>query len=511
MQRTPSFSNQVIVGALLVIAIVGGTTLWVTTGARSAANDAANKVTEFYLREFAGKRSQMVTSAIDEEFDHMRRALQIIEPQDLTSQEALRAFIGKIETVYGSSKFGIVDEDDVVYTRYATYSGGSRYEFLSGGELQRGEVISTTDLYGASKQVCLAIPVTGLSVMGKDLKACFVQVDIESIVRGLAFGSEENNAFFGLYYGNGENLTELAFGPFAKDDNLLAAMRDSLDDATWDALCKDFYDGKQGGVEFIYNGVRQTLYYAPIPDTKWMLTVLVADDLIQNEVRGIGDEMITRTTIQILVTAAALLAYFGAIIVRTRKTSAAMLAVERQNTKNAGERAQKSERELGEVKRIAYEDALTGAKSKYAYTAEEAVIDEAIAQGSAMRLAVIVCDVNGLKYVNDTQGHAAGDEYIRASYRLICEHYVHSPVFRIGGDEFVVLVRDEDYERREELFGKLNRRVEKNIEAGEAVVAAGMAELEPEDEQLYVAFHRADQRMYVRKTQLKEMGARARD
>ena len=57
MQRTPSFSNLVIVGALLVIAIVGGTTLWVTTGARSAANDAANKVTEFYLREFAGKRS----------------------------------------------------------------------------------------------------------------------------------------------------------------------------------------------------------------------------------------------------------------------------------------------------------------------------------------------------------------------------------------------------------------------------------------------------------------------
>ena len=45
----------------------------------------------------------MVTSAIDEEFDHMRRALQIVEPQDLTSQEALRAFIGKIETVYGSS------------------------------------------------------------------------------------------------------------------------------------------------------------------------------------------------------------------------------------------------------------------------------------------------------------------------------------------------------------------------------------------------------------------------
>ncbi len=511
MRRMPSFSTQVIIGALLVIAIVGTTTIWLTSGARSAANDAANKVTEFYLKEFAGRRSQMVSAAIDEEFDRMHRALQIVEPRDLTSQEALRNFLAKVETAYGTSKFAIVDEDDVVYTRYTTYSGRSRYDFLSGGMLQRGEVVSTTELYGANKQVCLAIPVSGLSFMGKNLKACFVQVDIESIVYGLALDSDQNTTFFGLYYGNGENLSELDFGPFAADENLLEAMRGSLDSSAWEALCKDFYDGGQGGIEFSYNGVRQTLYYSSIPDTNWVLTVLVADDLIQGQVRSIGDEMIVRSAIQILVTAAALLLYFGAIIVRTRKTSAAMLAVERQNTKNAGERAQKSERELGEVKQIAYKDALTGAKSKYAYTEEEAVIDEAIVRGGTLNLAVVVCDVNGLKYVNDTRGHAEGDEYIRAAYKLICEVYANSPVFRVGGDEFAVLVRDDDFEHREELLDNLNQRVEKNVELGEVVVAAGMSELEPEDKQLYVAFHRADQRMYSRKAKLKEMGAQARD
>ena len=511
MRRAPSFSTQIIVGALLVTAIVGITTMWVTNGARSAANDAANKVTEFYLQEFAGRRSQMVSAAIDEEFDQMHRALQIIDPQDLTSQETLRNFLAKVETAYGTGRFAIVDEDDVVYTRYATYSGGSRYDFLSGGTLQRGEVVSATDLYGASKQVCLAIPVSGLSFMGKELKACFVQVDIESIVAGLALDSDEGKTFFGLHYGNGENLTELDFGPFAADENLLEAMRGSLDANTWDALQKDFYEGRQGGVEFSYNGVRQTLYYSSIPDTNWMLTVLVADDMIQSQVRSIGDEMAVRSNIQILVTAAALLIYFGAIIARTRKTSAAMLAIERQNTRNAGERAQKSEQELGEVKQIAYKDALTGAKSRYAYTEEETVIDEAIAQGKALSLAVVVCDVNGLKHINDTRGHAEGDKYIRSAYKLICEVYASSPVFRVGGDEFAVLVRDEDFERRNELLNYLNQRVEKNMEGGEVVVAAGMADLEPKDEQLYVAFHRADQRMYARKAELKNMGAQVRE
>lgn len=491
--------------------IVGGTSLWVTSGARSATNQAANKVTEYYLKEFAGRRSHMISAAIDEEFEHMRRALALITAEDLSSQEALRTFLGKIVTAYGTDQFALVDEDDVVYARYATYSGGSRYEFLSDGSLAHGEVISTTSLYGAKKQVCLAIPVSGFTLMGKSLKACFVQVDIDNIVQGLALDSDGNETYFGLYYGNGENLTDLGFGPISKDENLIQSLRGDLDKSTWDALSKDFANVEDGGVEFSHNGVRQTLYYAAVPDTNWVLTVLVGDDLIQDQVRSVGDEMIVRSTIQIVVTAVALFVFFGAIIVRTRKTSKTMLEVERRNARIAGERAQASERELGEVRQVAYKDALTGVKSKFAYTEEEAAIDESIREGSVGDLAVVVCDVNGLKYINDTYGHAAGDEYIRSACRLICVRYAHSPVYRIGGDEFVVLVRGEDFERRTEILDEFNRCVEENITKGEVVVAAGMAEYEPTDEQLYVTFHRADQRMYARKAELKGHGARVRE
>ena len=491
--------------------VVGGTSLWVTSGARSAANRAASKVTEFYLKEFAGRRSHMVSAAIDEEFEHMRLALALVTSEDLSSQEALRAFLGKIETAYGTDQFALVDDEDVVYARYATYSGGSRYEFLSDGSLAHGEVISTTSLYGAKKQVCLAIPVSGLTLMGKGLKACFVQVDIENIVRGLALNYDGNETYFGLYYGNGENLTDLGFGPIGEDENLLDALQGDLDEDTWGELSRGFISDEPGGVEFSHEGVRQTLYYAPVSNTNWVLTVLVADDLIQDQVRSVGDEMIVRSTIQIAVTALALLAFFVAIIVHTRKTSAIKLEAERQNARIAGERAQASERELGEVRQVAYKDALTGVKSKFAYTEEEAAIDESIREGGVGDLAVVVCDVNGLKYVNDTYGHAAGDEYIRSACRHICGLYAHSPVYRIGGDEFVVLVRGEDFERRAEILDELNRLVEENIAKGEVVVSAGMAEYEPTDEQLYVTFHRADQRMYARKAELKELGARVRE
>lgn len=85
---------------------------------------------------------------------------------------------------------------------------------------------------------------------------------------------------------------------------------------------------------------------------------------------------------------------------------------------------------------------------------------------------VIVCDVNGLKFVNDTLGHAAGDEYIRQACHIVCRHFKHSPVYRIGGDEFVVVPHGEDLENYRDILATFDREVEGNIGTNRAVTAA---------------------------------------
>ena len=81
-------------------------------------------------------------------------------------------------------------------------------------------------------------------------------------------------------------------------------------------------------------------------------------------------------------------------------------------------------------------------------------------------------------------------------------------VARIGGDEFVVLLRNADYEHRKELLGELNRQVEANVTGDGAVISVGMSESMPDDYDVGDVFGRADQLMYARKQQLKEMEAR---
>ncbi len=123
-----------------------------------------------------------------------------------------------------------------------------------------------------------------------------------------------------------------------------------------------------------------------------------------------------------------------------------------------------------------------------------------------LTFALVVCDTNNLKLINDTQGHAAGDEYIRASARLLCDIYVHSPIFRVGGDEFVVFLRGNDYESRHELLDKLHEQVLENKRVGAGVIlAAGMAEYKPESDSFVSdIFERADKEMYEDKKRLKD-------
>ena len=154
---------------------------------------------------------------------------------------------------------------------------------------------------------------------------------------------------------------------------------------------------------------------------------------------------------------------------------------------------------------MARRDELTGTKNKTAYREKEKELQGLIREGGEP-FGIVVCDINGLKTVNDTEGHRAGDDYIRDAGRMICRVFSHSPVFRIGGDEFEVVLKGEDYANRDGLISTLKRRVEENIRNGEGpVVAAGLSVYRPkEDQNVADIFVRADHMMYEDKARLKE-------
>ncbi len=163
-------------------------------------------------------------------------------------------------------------------------------------------------------------------------------------------------------------------------------------------------------------------------------------------------------------------------------------------------------KELKTEKELARRDELTGIKNKTAYKELEESVQGNIDNGmDYLNFALVVCDANNLKNINDTLGHAAGDEYIKNSARLLCDIFVHSPVFRVGGDEFVVFLRGNDYSSRHELMDKLRSQIMENKKAGNGVLlAAGMSEYDPKSDSAVIEiFERADKEMYEDKQRLK--------
>ena len=160
--------------------------------------------------------------------------------------------------------------------------------------------------------------------------------------------------------------------------------------------------------------------------------------------------------------------------------------------------------ELGFTRHMAYTDSLTGVKTKNAYILAEEKINKRIGNGEVEKLGIAIFDLNDLKNINDTHGHNAGDQAIIKACHLVCEVFKHSPIYRVGGDEFVVILESEDYDRRLSLIQEFNKRIETNIKNEGVVVSAGLAiYVKDEDKDLNSIFKKADANMYEHKKYLK--------
>ena len=327
-QKKETFTYAV-VGGIIIAAILLITMGWVSNRARISTNQAVNRVSEFYLEELAGRRAQVVSEELKNHFNYIQNALSILEAADLESQETLRQFLGKVEKLYGVDKFALVDENGIVYTEHSTTSGLSRYNFLD-GELT-APVISTTNLYGARKQVVLAVPVENFTFQGVRIEVCFVQINIDEMLSSLTLQTSSNETYCSLYHRNGEDLSNNEFGNIRTGTNLFSALLDAEIDSgfSYEQMKEDFENGRAGEIAFTYQGSQETLSYIPVEGTNWMLTILIRDNVISEQISSISSDMMMHGLIQIIITVLVMFVVFTLLIRQSKKNAKILLEQEK--------------------------------------------------------------------------------------------------------------------------------------------------------------------------------------
>ncbi len=172
-------------------------------------------------------------------------------------------------------------------------------------------------------------------------------------------------------------------------------------------------------------------------------------------------------------------------------------------------RLKTSEQKAAEMNALANKDSLTGIRNKTAYDNEVRKLEWRLADGHT-QFGIAMIDLNFLKRINDTYGHDQGNIAIKKLCMMVCAIFKHSPVFRIGGDEFVVILENSDYEHIAQLTVEFNEKIaamqaDDTLEQWERVSAAlGYALYDPEiDTSVVNVFKRADKAMYTRKKEMK--------
>ena len=162
---------------------------------------------------------------------------------------------------------------------------------------------------------------------------------------------------------------------------------------------------------------------------------------------------------------------------------------------------------VGAMQKQAYQDELTSVKNVAAYDRKVYDLNQKISAGQAA-FAVVMVDLNQLKEVNDRFGHEKGNIALQTLCRAVCRLYKHSPVYRIGGDEFVVILEGEDYDNRDALFQKVQaferiRDLKASQPWTQLAASVGMAVYDQTCDAVYQAvFNQADTKMYEQKKHL---------
>ncbi len=174
-----------------------------------------------------------------------------------------------------------------------------------------------------------------------------------------------------------------------------------------------------------------------------------------------------------------------------------------------------ADREMGTLKKkiekmdhMAYTDNLTGAGNKAAYEKQITHIDWDILAGEA-NFAIVMVDLNYLKRINDNFGHDRGNLYIKNLYSVLNEVFQEDMIFRIGGDEFVIILRGHRVEKAHALVSDVRQTMirfmrDSNLDPWDRVSAAvGLCVYDPTlHHETNDVFKDADNDMYREKKKM---------
>lgn len=433
-RRSFSKANIITVGGIISIAVLLTiSTLTLSHSVHKATDESTNALEKIYLYEIAKRIVDEIDSEIEKQITQMENSVNGLKEEYLDSEENLRRYVAIVQNVNGMESYGVVDANGKVYTKEKTFSVEKCLGSLGKGRTT--PVISTTLGDDSNTIIRIAVPTREINFQNTNIVACFMAMDAEQMIPFLKYQGEKEQVLCRLFSKDG-NCMISSDGKDGTDYNIFDTLETSCQfsgEYSLEQMKDDWKNLREGYVFYHAPEGSNYTYYIPVAGTDWMVSVRLRYSIIDSVISSAGRKIYRGSQIQLAVVMISMLLIFVLMletIVESRKRKYEM----KKGEELLRERARSLRLEMD-----AYKDGLTDLYNRRAY--EEDMACHAKENKLEKELTFVSIDVNGLKLVNDSLGHEAGDELLKGAACCIKRCLgPYGKVYRIGGDEFSAMV-----------------------------------------------------------------------
>lgn len=341
----------------------------------------------------------------------------------------------------------LLPDNRLIHESGAILDAAGKLDFTA--EAVKGAYVSemTEGIFDAEDRVVRnAVPVVR---DGKTIAVLYGVLSLRELSMKYKADVYDGNAYFYVINGsNGDFLVDT----WHKQLGNIAALgkRKTLPGYSMERSIEDMRNGKKGFVGFVSKTTnsRMYMYYAPVGVNNWCVALTVTEEVAFAEARVVNATLIRLVILEVLL----LSAFTAAIIYH-------LLRINRT------------------VKRIGSEDQTTGLLNRNAF-------EERANRLNVKAPPLLVCayiDVNGLHELNNKHSHAAGDQLLRTVADSLKAVFPYDDVFRVGGDEFVILREGFSQEDCEQKVQAALRAIEARGYSVSVGVVSSLPNQSPED------------------------------
>lgn len=273
--------SMVVFAALIIIV----STLIYGHTAREAADDTTVSLGRFYLEEIADRNVYEINAELERNVAQLRRAVEEMRDADLQTETSLRSYLALIRHLNGLDMFAVVDEAGMVYTSENTFSGISRFGFLS--EPIRETRLYTTRSSSSRAMVLIAIPTEDFFFGDSHIVSCITGVDVDKIVTAQQIQGENNQVLCRLFDGDDGTCIVESEGRYADGSSVFDVWKNDCTfsgEYSSEKMISDWNTHTEGYAHYTAPEGSTYLYYKPVPGTDWMVSVRLRENVISTQI-----------------------------------------------------------------------------------------------------------------------------------------------------------------------------------------------------------------------------------